>query len=232
MSKRGVLTLIIVLGAIGLITFGGFFLDLLNIRKIVIEGGERITTDDVLRMIDIQIGDSLLTADLRGAATRLHQHQWIRAANVSIRFPDVHIKLEDRTPFAVVHLPEQGPMWCDEEGYVLTPFIENEQEADVLMIEGLGETVSTPDGPRVGDEAAWSAVRLVLRSELGAFSTLEKITFHAGGMDLLNEAQQRLRLPMERTSRALRRFQAVWPFLDEGAIKNLDVRFPGEFVYQ
>lgn len=232
MSKRGVLTLTLGLSTIGLIVLGVFLGDFLKIRNIIIEGGERITADDVLRMIDIQIGDSLLDADLKDASNRLQQHSWIRSANLSIRFPNVHIKLEERLPFVVVQLPDQGPMWCDEEGYVLTPFIEAESTENILMIEGLGPSNSTDNGVQAGNARAWSIVRLLLRSDLGIFSSLKSVRFHAGGADLLNEVGQKLRLPWERTSRALRRFQAVWPFLSETAIRNLDVRFPGEIIYQ
>ncbi len=232
MSKRGVLTLTLGLSTIGLIVLGVFLGDFLKIRNIIIEGGERITADDVLRMIDIQIGDSLLDADLKDASNRLQQHSWIRSANLSIRFPNVHIKLEERLPFVVVQLPDQGPMWCDEEGYVLTPFVEAESTENILMIEGLGPSNSTNNGVQAGNDRAWSIVRLLLRSDLGIFSSLKSVRFHAGGADLLNEVGQKLRLPWERTSRALRRFQAVWPFLSETAIRNLDVRFPGEIIYQ
>jgi len=232
LSKRGVLTLTLGLGTIGLIVLGVFLGDFLKIRNIIIENGERITTDDVLQMIDIQIGDSLLDADFNDASNRLQQHSWIRSANISIRFPNVHIKLEERLPFVVIQLPEQGPMWCDEEGYVLTPFVEAESTKNILMIEGLGPSKLTDSGAQAGSDRAWAIVRLLLRSDLGIFSSLKTIRFHAGGADLLNDVGQTLRLPWERTSRAIRRFQAVWPFLAETAIKNLDVRFPGEIIYQ
>lgn len=221
----------LVLGTLGLI-FGGYFLDVLIIRRVVIEGGERITADDVQRMIDIKVGDSLLQADVRAAATQLNQHALIRSARVSRRFFDLHVLLQERHPFIVVQVLEQGLFWCDEEGYVLNSFSAGEQAVPVIVV-GLGPVRMTAGGPRVGDGSQWRLLRLVSRFDAAFLSSeIEQMQFHTGGVDFLLQEGTRIRLPLTGPGDALRRLRAIWLTLKKRvSFRFVDLRFPGELVY-
>jgi len=237
LNKRGILV-VLALATLGLLMGTGFFRDFLSIRKVIIEGGGRITTDDVRRLINFGAGDSIWGADFRSAAQRLQQHPWVRSAQITWRFPDVHIQLQEREPFAVVNIPDQGLTWCDGEGYLLETFpISQEQQrgegTTTMVIDGMGAVTMTSGGPQVGNEAQWRLVRLILQSELSDLPPLEGIRFYDQGVDLHTVTRQRIRLPIRDAAAALRHLKTVWPTLMEEKVpfETLDLRFDGELTY-
>lgn len=236
MNKRGILV-VLAFATLGVLLGTGFFRDFLSIGKVIIEGGGRITTDDVQRLINFGPGDSIWAADFHGATQRLRQHPWVKSVQIVWRFPDVHIRLQEREPFAVVNIPDQGLTWCDEEGHVLdavpVPQAQRGEEATTMVIDGMGAMTMTDSGRQVGDEAQWRLVRLILQSELSDLFPLERIRFYGQGVDLHTSSRQRIRLPLEDAVAPLRQLRTVWLELREANIpfESLDLRFAGELTY-
>jgi hypothetical protein len=227
--------LVFALGIIGLVAFSGFFWDVLAIRKVVIEGGERITSDDVQRLIDVEIGDNILTADLNAVRQRLQVHPWVRSTTVERRYPNVHISFQERLPYAVVATSENSMMWCDEEGYVLYPFSNNEQEQDTAFIEilGLGTINETVYGPRVGSDHQWGITRMLVNRFRNGIPELAKLQFFSTWVDVTTSLKQRIRLPLTGAESALRQLVSIWSDLENRvSFTTLDLRFEGEFVYE
>lgn len=224
----------LILGVIGLISYGGFIQDALKIRGIVIEGGERITSDDVQGIIQIGVGDNFFGADFNAAAAALQKHPWVRSAAVSFQYPNLHIALQERQPFVIAQVPEQGLMWCDETGHVLAPLLDEEvQQRAGVLVTGLGPATLTPSGPRLGDEAQWQAVGLVLRANLEPLPPLVELRFVPEGLDLRTQDGRRARLPLVQTGEALRRLILIWPALEKRvSLRALDLRIAGEFVFE
>jgi len=235
LSKRSILMLASALGIVGLLAFSGFFWDILAIRKVVIEGGERITIDDVQSLINVSVGDNIVFADLEAAQARLMAHPWVRAASVERRYPNVHIAFQERHPYAVISIPESGLMWCDEEGYILYPYSQSEQEqtTTLMTVEGLGAVKQRANGLQVGGDLQWRLVRAVKRSATLGNLRPSRIRFFSDWLDVATQTGQTIRLPLERTENALRRLTAIWPDLIERvSLKTLDLRFDGELVYE
>lgn len=68
----------------------------LRIRGLDVKGNVRVQPRDLYRYAGIEIGDSILRADLDAAALSLRRHPWVRSARVYRRLPDrVTIELEE-----------------------------------------------------------------------------------------------------------------------------------------
>ncbi len=232
MSKRGALVLIFVLtlGTLGLMV-SGLPGKLLAIREIVVEGGERIPVDDIQHMIDIEVGDNLLLADLRGTADRLRRHPRIESARVERRYPDLYVGLREREPFVAVRTDADALVWCDPDGYVLGPV--PQEDAVALVVRGLGPARDTADGPRLGTDAQWRGLRQLLHFDDAFVEEVERVRVSPVGFDVSTHDAVRVRLPQDGLTRALQRLRLVWPALRERVpLGSVDLRFPGELVYE
>jgi len=231
-SKRVIVLVVVALGTLAWLSSSSVR-RLWTIRNVVIEGGERITADDVQRMIDIGVGDNLFRVDLYAITDRLEQHPWIRSAVTSRRFPDLYIALQERQPFVLVRLPDRGLVWCDRQGYVLEPYVEGEQDRlPTPVVTGLSPTER---GGRVGDSKGWEAIRSLLLINLPFLSKLVSIHIYPGeaGVEVTTEKGVRIQLPAVGMHQALRRLQAIWPTLQNRvSLQTVDLRFSGELVYE
>lgn len=227
MSKRGalVLLLVLILGALGL-TKSGLPDRLLAVREIVVEGGERIPSETVLRLIDVQVGDNLLAVDLAALRARLVRHPWIASARVARRFPRLVVRLEERRPFVRVRLPGGERVWCDAAGYVLSGL---ERPEAGPLIQGLGPVQETPQGPRVGSQDDWQALRALVRRG-GELTELVAVRLGPAGIEVDTREGLRVKLPLEGLSRALERWSALWPTLQGMGLQAVDLRLPAELV--
>lgn len=233
MSKRGVLVLIVLITGILGLTQRGRLHEWLAIREVVIEGGERITADDVQRLIDISVGDNFFQADVQGAARSLRQHPWIATATVWRRYPRVYIRLEERVPFVVAQDPQGQAIWCDAQGYVLAPVEDLPGEDPAVLVSGVGPRVETADGPRLGQARQWALIRQVVRWGRTLKLGITRVELTRTGIEVEVEAGQVIRLPQVGLGSALQRLAAVWPLLRERvSFQSVDLRFPGELIYE
>lgn len=77
----------------------------LAIETIEIEGNERASDEEVLRLSGLARGDNLLRANLVVARARLLGHPWIREVAIERRFPQgIGIAVVERRPAALVDL--------------------------------------------------------------------------------------------------------------------------------
>jgi len=231
-NRRSVAVFVVALGMLGWLS-SGYIWRLWTIRNVVIEGGERITGDDVRRMIDIGVGDNLFRADLYAITDRLEQHPWIQSAVVSRRFPDLYIVIQERQPFVLVQLSGRGLVWSDAQGVVLDPYDASGRERPptpvVTGLQPLGE------GDRVGSPEVWRLVRTLLRADFSSLSGLERIHVNPGGagVDVLTGEGVKLRLPTVGALRALRRLRSIWPTLQKKvSLQTVDLRFADELIYE
>lgn len=225
------LTLGLILGVFGLAVIGSS--DMLTIRKIVVEGGERLTDDDVQGMTNIKVGDNFIGVDLQAATMRLQQHPWVRSARIFLQYPRLRVVIQERRPFVAVQLSKQDLVWCDEEGFVLAPYSSQERETQSIIIEGLGAAAGDANGSRIGNGVQWKAIRRLLRTSFSDLFVVDKLRFFAEWVDLFTQEQQRIRLPLTGLNEALGRLQPIWTLLEKRVfLHSLDLRFPGEIVYE
>lgn len=73
----------------------------LTVQEISVIGRERTEAADILRVLDIQRGESIFAVDPEAARERLETLGWVAAASVMRRYPDeIFIEITERRPYA------------------------------------------------------------------------------------------------------------------------------------
>lgn len=191
----------------------------LRIRGIDVKGNVRARPEDLHAYAGIELGDSILRADLDAAALSLRRHPWVQSARVYRRLPDrVTIELEEHTARLLVSIGEV--YLANEEGVLFKRLAAG---------DGLGLPVVTGLEGDEGDEVAAAAeqVRDAIRladaaeAQAAAFGRLEELHWDADlgwsivtrpkpsnaplRLHLGREPEQRVRLAVE----ALRRLDVI-----------------------
>ncbi len=83
--------------AIMLSAEAGFYID-----EVYLEGRTRTPRDDVIGILDLHRGQSILAFDLATAREELEALPWVRSADVARQLPrTLYIRLHERAPFAI-----------------------------------------------------------------------------------------------------------------------------------
>ncbi|MCF8468378.1 MAG: FtsQ-type POTRA domain-containing protein [Sneathiella sp.] len=73
----------------------------LTVQEISIVGRDKASPDEILKVLDVKRGDSILGVDPEDARERLETLGWIESASVMRRFPDeLFIEIKERRPYA------------------------------------------------------------------------------------------------------------------------------------
>jgi cell division protein FtsQ len=191
----------------------------LRIRGIDVQGNVRVRPQDLHAYAGIELGDSILRADLDAAALSLRRHPWVRSARVHRSLPDrVTIELEEHTARLLVSIGEV--YLANEEGVLFKRLAAG---------DGLGLPVVTGLEGDEGDEVAAAAEQVrdaisladAVEAQAAVFGRLEELRWDADlgwsvvtrpepssgplRLHLGREPVQRVRLAVE----ALRRLDTI-----------------------
>lgn len=87
-----------------------------NVQKVDVQGRVNTQQQDLLKALNINIGDSIFAIDLQQARFRLEKLEWVRQATVMRHLPNlIHIKIEERRPIAIWQRNNQFYL-VDEDG--------------------------------------------------------------------------------------------------------------------
>lgn len=79
--------------------------DYFQVESIRVENAERVSVEEVIGLSDIAIGSSIFDLNLEMIGNRIEENPWVRTARIERIFPrDVVIRLEERTPRAIINL--------------------------------------------------------------------------------------------------------------------------------
>ena len=74
----------------------------LSLQVVNIEGHNRTTKEEVVRVLDLKQGMPILDVDLRDVQSRIAELPWVDSVSVERHLPDtVHIRIMEKTPIAV-----------------------------------------------------------------------------------------------------------------------------------
>ena len=124
-----------------LIVTGSFFIvqllmasDLFKIDRVAVEGQQRLNSQQVVDLSDIQIGTNTFSLDLGLIGRKIEENSWVKQARVQRIFPrQVVIHILERRPVAIVNL---GYLYyLDEEGEIFK-VLDAKDKLDFPMITG------------------------------------------------------------------------------------------------
>jgi cell division protein FtsQ len=90
------------------------------LSTLTVSGTERTPRDDVLALLDLDVGMPLMAVDLGGVQARIEALPWVRRATVTRVLPGkISINIEERVPFALWQRAGKLRL-IDNEGVVIT----------------------------------------------------------------------------------------------------------------
>ena len=109
----------------------------LEINRIVVRGNERLSTGEVLAMLEGLRGQSVLWTDLDAWRTRLRASPWVRDAGLRRSLPStVEVVVSERQPMGIGRI--SGDMYLvDEHGVVIDQYGPQYADLDLPIVDGL-----------------------------------------------------------------------------------------------
>jgi cell division protein FtsQ len=169
----------------------------LTVQDVTARGRRQTPREDILRALDVQRGQPILSVDLEGAKTRLEAIGWIASATVGRRLPGtIELHLIERQPLA---------LWQRKGGLVLIG-------RDGVVITGKGLTRFAELPIVVGDDAPRNAAGMLaaLRRQPSLFPLVEA-AIRVGGRrwNVRLKGGVEVRLPEGEEERAWARLAAL-----------------------
>lgn len=183
-------------------------------RNVSISGLKRASRQDVLDIVGVAEGGSIVGFDARRARQRLEAQDWIASASILRQFPNtLHIELVEREPYALWQ--HEGEFFViDKAGAKLTKFAVRDH-MELPIVVGVG--AETKALGLINQLEAWPDVRLHMRAAVRVADRRWNLYLNNGMKVLLPEED------VERALRDLDRLQSEQQVLDR-AIDVVDLR--------
>jgi cell division septal protein FtsQ len=130
--------------ALGLIAFGAHEAATgalspaaLRIQHVVVRGNERLSSGEVLALLDGLRGTNIVVADLAGHRRRVLESPWVAEAVLRRVLPGtIEVSIVERRPLGIARL--RGDLYLvDEEGTIIDEYGPKYAEFDLPIIDGL-----------------------------------------------------------------------------------------------
>jgi cell division protein FtsQ len=136
----------------------------LHVSRISIRGNERLSTGEVLALVDGLRGESILTVDLDDWQARLMASPWVEEASLHRVLPSrVDITLRERRPIGLARLGAALYL-IDGVGVVIDEYGPNYADLDLPLIDGLA-AVPSHGASAVDESRARLAAKLIAALE-------------------------------------------------------------------
>jgi cell division septal protein FtsQ len=113
---------------------------MLQIERIVVHGNERLSSGEVLAVLDGLRGQSLVWADLDVWRRRLLSSPWVRDADLRRSLPStVDVAVSERRPIGIGRVDGQMYLF-DEHGVIIDEYGPHYSEFNLPIIDGLSAT--------------------------------------------------------------------------------------------
>jgi cell division protein FtsQ len=130
----------------------------LEVREVTVTGTSQVTRQEVLDLLALQPGETLLSVHVRDLVEHLLAHPWIKEATVRRVVPHtLAVSIEERQAAAVLKAPS-APLLLDGEGHVLTVLAEAD-EPDLPLLTGI-DPKALMLGEALSRQAAQAGIRL------------------------------------------------------------------------
>ena len=132
----------------------------LHVDRIAVRGNDRLSTGEVLVLLDGLSGQHLLSVDLDHWQRRLLSSRWVGHAALRRVLPStVEVRLEERQPMAIGRLGADLYL-IDAGGHIIDEYGPNYAQFDLPIIDGLGAPPSA-GGAAIDESRADLANRLL-----------------------------------------------------------------------
>ena len=151
-----------------------------SINRIVVRGNARLSTGEIMAIVDGLRGGSLLSANLETYRAKLLDSPWVATATLRRVLPStIDLRIVERVPMAIGRLGTQLYL-VDASGVIIDEYGPQYAQFDVPIVDGLVQTPSAAT-PVVDPERARLAARFI-----EALSAAPALRQHVSQIDVSN----------------------------------------------
>ncbi len=151
--------ILLVIAIIGVSNLAFRWHDALLVKKVIVEGNEVITTDQIVEMSGIRFDVNLSTVELWTLRARMLQNPYVKDAIVSHELPDgISIAINERKPVALLHTGEL--FGIDKDG-VLLPHVVSKYLSNLPVLSGFHGIENSAPGSIVNDSTVREALQII-----------------------------------------------------------------------
>ncbi len=111
--------------------------DYFKAKGIQVEGGQRLSSREIMRQAGVREGVNILGVNLSAARRQLLAHPWIAVAEVQREIPSgLHIRIREQAPAAVVDLAAGRRFLLNDQGEIFKEW-EKSDPVDLPVVRGL-----------------------------------------------------------------------------------------------
>jgi cell division protein FtsQ len=203
--------------------------NVLQVRKIIIRGNERLSNGEVLALVDAMRGSNILLVDLVEWRRRLMSSPWVGDAYLHRILPStIDIAVVERTPVGIGRLG--GELFLvDRTGVIIDEYGPNYAEFDLPIIDGLAS--ADRGGPAIDPARAELAARVLqalrARKDLAPLVSQIDVSDVRDAVVVLEGETALLRLGEDQFAERLQSYLELSSALHEQvpAIDYVDLRF-------
>ena len=93
---------------------------LFNILEIKVENNNKITTEEIINLSEIQLGDNTFKINSRSVINKIKQNPYIEEVKISRDLPStIHIKVKERKTTYILAINESEYAYINNQGYIL-----------------------------------------------------------------------------------------------------------------
>ena len=207
----------------------------LRVSRVVVRGNERLSTDEVMSLVEGLRGQSVIRADLDEWRRRLLRSQWVEEAAIHRYLPGtIEIRILERRPMGIGRV--KGELYLvDEVGTLIDQYGPRYADLDLPIIDGLQPGAAAPTAG-LDRERAGLAGRLLeelqRRPELARRVSQVDVSDSRDAVVILDKDTTLVHLGHEQFVERLQSYIELAPSLREQvpAIDYVDLRF-GEHVF-
>ena len=207
----------------------------LRVSRVVVRGNERLSTSEVMSLVEGLKGQSVIRVDLDQWRSRLLRSPWVAEAAIHRYLPGtVEIQIRERHPMGIGRL--KGELYLvDEVGTVIDQYGPRYADLDLPIIDGLQPGAAAPTAG-LDRERAGLAGRLLeelqRRPELARRVSQVDVSDSRDAVVILDKDTTLVHLGHEQFVERLQSYIELAPSLREQvpAIDYVDLRF-GEHVF-
>lgn len=201
-----------------------------TVNRVMVRGNARLSTGEVLTLVDGLRGDSLFSADLERYRAALLVSPWVADATMRRVLPaTIDLRITERAPIAIGRLHDQLFL-VDPSGVIIDEYGPQYAQYDLPIVDGL-VSPPTQGGPAVDPDRARLVARFV--DELGAVPAIRQHVSQVDVSDvynlivILDQDPVALRLGDHDFAARLERYLEFAPSIKEqiSEIDAVDLRF-------
>jgi len=204
----------------------------LRLKEVKIEGNNRVSTDEIRAITELDDEPNILSLDIKALNRRLGQHPWIEKSMIKRILPHgIHIMIHERKPLALIHLGKF--YYVDGKGVILNQALGKEKGAYPILTGLRREDLEK--GERKAHmllQRALDLLKMTQEDRILPYRSISQIHLdRAVGLLVYTTGKgTEIRLGFKDFKRKFERLSKIWPIIRPMELSAIDCTIPEKII--